>query len=132
MKTVVSKQLYLIIRLAAFFCLFSSCSSPENKFQSKLDEQMLVITHSLSDVHSLADLQDRELQLKESFLRLANLLIQVQAHSSSDLEPSPSLTSEALRKELERLYKIEGMRFEVEKIQQPALEVFAGYFQKRQ
>jgi hypothetical protein len=128
-REVLFKRSNLFIGLIAFFLSsLSSCSSSsEEFFQTKVDHQLQQIASLLTEVRCLQDLEDREVILKAHFLQLAEALVLLQAHISEKKHNRPSAAAENLLKELERLYEIEGMRYEVEKIEQPALEKFAAY-----
>lgn len=119
-----------MLRRLAPIILFISCStaSPERLQEEALKIQRELLT-LLRDVESPTDIQKIGPSLRELSFDLVHL---IEKTDSAGLEPSHQTQSlsDALKKELERIYKMKGGRALIEKYQREALIELDSYSKK--
>lgn len=103
-------------------CFLTSCNlSSEGDFRSEGEKIVEEISFILSRVETHDELQSAVPRLKKKFNKLAALLLEVRSFREKNPDRSfseePLLESEALFRELARLYEIPGCREIVEQAQ---------------
>lgn len=112
------------------FCLFvifvCGCSpSSSDDFQKEGEAQARKLTQELRNIHSREELAKAVPHIKKKFNELVDLIIEArqfqETHNDNDLSATDQLASEDLCEELKRIYRLEGGREAIEKVQREPL-----------
>jgi hypothetical protein len=136
----ISKRL-LTVLAPLFFALTLLCQSclthSIEDYREDGEGIVRALIHELQQIHSRDELVSASTKIKRLFLDLVNVIIAAQEyrehHPSSEfpeLSKENHLSSDQLRSELNRIYRLEGGRELIEKYQEPALHRLDAYEKK--
>lgn len=119
------------------FCIFFLCGcspSSTEDFRKEGEAQVKKLTYELRKINSREDLTKAVPLLKKKFNELIDLMIQArqfqEMHNDNDLPATDQLASEMLCEELKRIYRLEGGREVIEKVQREPLIRFDAFEKK--
>ena len=114
--------------MMGLFLLLSGCAPASlGEYRTEGEDHIKKLMHELSQVESLSGLEARQLKLKKRFTAIVDLIIAAKKFQAKHPEENTEITvwqvemSDALKRELIRVYAIEGCAELMEEIERDAL-----------
>lgn len=103
--------------------LFSACSSSSiEELKDETNALVLEMIDEMKTIKTKEDLLAKEKPLTEQFLKLADLMIRASALKQEEKDEKTIPSNDKLKKEIERLYTIDGGTLILESYQSEALK----------
>ena len=131
----------IILRLAIVLCgtfLFTGCSPTSlSEYRAEGEGYIKKLIEELIEIDSVSQLEEKEIRLKKRFSAITDLMIAAKKYQIKHPNDIGELTtwqlemSDALKKEMIRLYQIDGCASKLEEIQRDSLHKL-DLFERRQ